>query len=81
MHLFLHKGRHIVVSETEKPESGEISVRWVALVSTVSGTAKRGRRPNYKKPIPVSELVELDENEATDAVKKIAQTVLSLDDQ
>jgi mRNA-degrading endonuclease toxin of MazEF toxin-antitoxin module len=61
MHLFVHKGRHVVVSRTELPETGEVLVTHVTVAPTVSGAAKRGRKPAYDKVavlVAVGELVK-----------------------
>lgn len=77
MHLFVHKDRHIVVSDAEKPEEGTLQVAWVALASSIEGAKKRGRRPNYDKPVPVADLAPLAESDVTDTVRETATAVLA----
>ena len=77
MHLYVHKERHIVVSATEKPEQGELLVSWVALASNVEGAKKRGRRPDYKKKVPVADLAPLADSDVSEDVRSLAETVLS----
>lgn len=70
MNLFLHKGRHIVVSKDAAPDDGSVQVAWVALSPTVSGANKRGRRPNFSRGVPVKELTPL-------AVSDVSELVLA----
>jgi hypothetical protein len=77
MHLYIHKGRHVVVSQTEKPEEGELQVSWVALAPTVTSVKKRGRRPDYKKPIPVADLAPVNQDDLSQTVNETATAVLA----
>lgn len=76
MHLYVHKDRHIVVSQTEKPEDGTLQVAWVALSPTVDGVKKRGRHPNYEKPVSVADLAPY-EGDVADTLRERAVAVLA----
>lgn len=78
MRLLLHKGRHIVVSQlsddTDSLDGQEtIQVAWAALTDKVEGSKRRGKRPDYSKPVPVSELELLDHSSVSERVFELAQ--------
>ena len=58
MDLYTHKNRHVVVAESVEGEKAVL--RWVGLLPSVQGTARRGRPPSYgKTPVALSELTVL----------------------
>ena len=77
MNLFLHKGRNIVVAKEAVPDDGVAMVSWVALSPTVAGTSKRGRRPNFSRPVSVKELAPLAVSDVSELVLADAEAAVS----
>lgn len=75
MHLYVYNGRHVVVSEVEKPEEGSLKVVRVCLVDDVGGAKRRGRHPSFDQPVPVAKLVAVDA--PSDDLVKEAQAALT----
>lgn len=70
----LHKGRHVVVADlpedvTALTEGGTVQVLGrVAVAEGVEGKARRGRPPQYTKPVPVADLELLDHASCSEKV-------------
>ncbi len=79
MHLYLHKGRHVVVSRTEVgTETGaEVRVARVGLAPGVEGAKKRGRHPNYEKPVLVAELTPVQSTELSEETLRHAEALVA----
>lgn len=73
MHLYVHKNRHLVVANSEVPSEGSAQVRWVALAPGVD--RKRGRHPNYDRPVPVAELSPA--SNVNDDLRRLAEDALN----
>lgn len=79
MFLYVHKGRHVVVSNTDvsQLDGGEVSVARVGFAPEVSGVARRGRPPTYSKPVPVAELAPVSVDEVGEDMVKLAETLMA----
>lgn len=80
MHLFVHKERHIVISRTDLPETGEVLVAHVSVAPNVPGASRRGRKPSYNKvpaKVKVAELTPFT-GDLTEVVKAHAESQLAL---
>lgn len=78
MHLFIHKGRNIVVAKDAAPEEGTVRVAWLGLNPKLEGTAKRGRHPNYTRGVPAKELEPLATSDVSDTLLADAEKHLAM---
>jgi hypothetical protein len=74
MNLYLHNNRHVVVERSRKGDA--VTVSWVAL-HAVEGSGRRGRRPNYDKPVMASNLVPLSDDQVSESARTAAANILS----
>lgn len=60
MELFTHKNRNVVVKREDSAPEGKALVSFVSVAESVVGSARRGRKPNYSKPVALSELTAVE---------------------
>lgn len=68
--------RHVVVSDSE-PSDGKVQVTRVGLHPSVSGTARRGKRPTFAEPVSVDELTEMSADEVTEELRTVAERLFA----
>ena len=58
MELFIHKNRNVVVKRAGNGDKAQVA--FVGVAEHVEGSKRRGRHPDYSKPVKNSELVALE---------------------